>query len=132
MKLEKLKENLPFFLFLTLFFTQIIVNAQTQHSGTNNTIYYFCTSRTLDQALVNEVIEEIKYMEIKTMKFPNSNKEEMKRKWAKYGHDNCLYEQCISDVYFYDTLEKAKESFSELINVDLETSKYVLVDIDIE
>jgi hypothetical protein len=131
MKFKELKKNLLFFLFVLLLFTQNNVNAQTQQSSLNNAIYYFCISRTLDQALVNEVLEEIKYTEIKTTKLPNSNKEEMTRKWAKYSHDNCLYEQCISDVHFYDTLEKARERFSELINVNLETSRYVLVAIDI-
>ncbi len=66
------------------------------------------------------------------LKLLNSNKVEMSKKWAKYGHDNCHYEQCISEVHFYNTLEKARERFSELINVDLETSRYVLVAVDIE
>ena len=127
-----MKKTVLFILFIYVYFSQIKVNAQIANAKANNTIYYFCTSRTLDYALVNEVKEEIRYTEIKTMKVPINQKEAMTRKWAKYSYDNCLYEQCISDVYFYETFEKARERFSELINVDLETSRYVLVDINIE
>jgi hypothetical protein len=120
-------------IFIFVFALYIVPNnssAQKLETSPEKISYYFCTSRAWDLEMVKAGKQEILYTEIKsTQKDPGMN---FAQKWSQYAQANSKYEKCTGDVFWFKSLEKAREKFNELIFAEPDKNDYKLVEINLE